>query len=68
MAVGTPRHIANTVAGILVNANLTGHDSHGVLRISMYLEWMGENRLHPTVEPKVVKETDNTLVVDGDAD
>ena len=65
MAMDTPRHIADTVAGILVNANLTGHDSHGVLRITLYLDWMRENRLHPTVEPKVVKETDNTLIVNG---
>ena len=64
-AVNTPRYIADTVAGILVKANLTGHDSHGVLRITMYLDWMDQKRLHPTAEPKVVKETDNTLVVNG---
>ncbi len=33
MTVGTPNHIAADVAEILVNANLTGRDSHGVLRI-----------------------------------
>ena len=38
LAAGTPRHIADNVAEILVNANLAGHDSHGVLRIPAYLE------------------------------
>ena len=33
VAVGATRHIADDVAEILVNANLAGHDSHGVLRI-----------------------------------
>src|SRR5262245_37901181 len=37
MAAGAPRHIADAVAEILVNADLTGHDSHGVVRIPEYL-------------------------------
>jgi LDH2 family malate/lactate/ureidoglycolate dehydrogenase len=35
MAAGTPHPIADDVAEILVNANLAGHDSHGVLRTLM---------------------------------
>ena len=31
---------AATVARRLVDANLVGHDSHGVLRVGKYLEWM----------------------------
>ena len=65
MAVDTPRHIADTVAGILVNANLSGHDSHGVLRITSYLDMMANDRLRPKVEPQVVKETDTTFVVNA---
>ena len=65
VAAGTPRHIADSVAGILINANLTGHDSHGVLRIPQYLGWISDDSLHPTAEPKEVKETANTLLVDG---
>ena len=65
MAVETPRHIADTVSGILVNANLSGHDSHGVLRITSYLDMMANDRLRPQVEPQVVKETDTTFVVNA---
>ncbi|MEZ4662376.1 MAG: hypothetical protein R2911_32905 [Caldilineaceae bacterium] len=32
-AAGTPAPIADDVSAILINANLAGHDSHGVLRI-----------------------------------
>ena len=65
MAVETPCHIADAVAGILVNANLSGHDSHGVLRITSYLDLMARDRLRPKVEPEVVKETDTTFVVNA---
>ena len=65
MAAGTPEHIADDVAGILVNANLTGHDSHGVLRIPQYLQRIEEGRLVPSAEPAVLKETPNAMTVDG---
>ena len=65
MAAGVPRHIADSVAGVLVNANLSGHDSHGVLRIPQYLGWIADGSLLPAAEPKVVKESPNSLLVDG---
>ena len=37
-AVGAPSDIAEHVAHSLVESNLMGHDSHGVLRIPSYLE------------------------------
>ena len=65
MGAGAPRHIADSVAGVLVNANLSGHDSHGVLRIPQYLGWIADGSLQPAAEPRVVKETPNSLLVDG---
>ncbi|MGQ0551017.1 MAG: Ldh family oxidoreductase [Armatimonadota bacterium] len=65
MAVGTPEHIAAVVAEILVNANLTGHDSHGVLRIPWYLETIEKGETIPDAEPVVLRETPSTLMVDG---
>ncbi len=64
-AAGTPLHIAQDVAEILVKANLTGHDSHGVLRIPGYLQGIESGGLNPTGEPTVIKETDTTLIVDA---
>ena len=65
IAGGTPRHIADDVAGILVNANLAGHDSHGVLRIPAYLNNISEGRLKPDAEPETLKETATTMLIDG---
>ena len=65
VGAGAPRHIADSVAGVLINANLSGHDSHGVLRIPQYLGWIADGSLRPAAEPKVVKETPNSLLVDG---
>jgi len=64
-AAGTPDESARTVAEHLVDANLTGHDSHGVIRIMQYLENIKEGRLFPDAIPKVVKETPTTAQVDG---
>jgi len=65
VAGGTPRHIADDVAEILINANLAGHDSHGVLRIPAYLQSISEGQIMPAAEPQVTKETANALLVDG---
>ncbi|MYF54953.1 Ldh family oxidoreductase [Candidatus Poribacteria bacterium] len=65
VAAGTSNHIADDVAEILVKAHLTGHDSHGVLRIPAYLSAIESGGIKPTAEPAVVAETDNTLRVDG---
>ena len=65
VAAGATRHIADDVAEILVNANLAGHDSHGVLRIPAYLHSIEDGGLVPNVEPEVTRETANTMFFDG---
>ncbi len=65
MAAGTPRHIADEVAEILVKANLAGHDSHGVLRVPAYLRSIAANDLNPAAEPAITRETTNLLFVDS---
>lgn len=65
MQVGAPHHIADDVARILVGANLAGHDSHGVLRLPIYLQHIQEGKLDPAAEPVVVEEDGTTLKIDG---
>ena len=65
VAAGASRHIAEDVAEILVKANLTGHDSHGVLRAPAYLRGIDAGQLKPAAEPEILAETANTLRVDG---
>jgi uncharacterized oxidoreductase len=43
---------ARTVATRLVDSNLVGHDSHGVLRVGKYLEWVRDGTLKPNTAPR----------------
>ena len=65
MAADTPHHIAEDVAEILTNANLAGHDSHGVLRLPGYLNGISNGGTQPAAEPEVSDETANTFRIDG---
>ena len=65
VAAGTPRHIADPVADILVNSDLAGHASHGVLHMPMYLRGILDGRIDPAAEPEVVKENTTVLFIDG---
>jgi uncharacterized oxidoreductase len=64
-ASGAPNDIAHIVARLLINANLAGHDSHGVLRTPMYLNRISAGRMNPAAEPTTVRETVTTIVLDG---
>ena len=62
---GAPAPIAARVAQALVQSNLKGVDSHGVLRLPQYLDQIGEGVVIPDAYPEVVRETESTAVVDG---
>ena len=64
-AAGAPRHIAEAIADALVNANLAGHDSHGVLHVSMYLSAIDSGGMDPAAEPSVVRETERTILLEA---
>lgn len=49
----------------LVGANLTGHDSHGVVRVPRYLQWLSEGDFVADRELKFVVDTPSMVVVDG---
>ncbi len=56
---------ARTIAQRLVDSNLVGHDSHGVLRVGKYLEWVRGGWLVPNAAPTVVFENAAIAIVDG---
>ena len=64
-AAGCAEKEAETVARRLVESNLVGHDSHGVLRVAKYLEWMREGWLRANEKPTIVFESDAIAIVDG---
>ena len=56
---------ARHVARHLVDANLAGHDSHGVLRIPQYVELIDAGKLRPGGQMRIVRQTAAIAVVDG---
>lgn len=64
--LGVPKEDAEIVADVLISADLRGVNSHGLIRLSSYY---GNRLLKKYMDPetpwKVVKETDNTMLIDG---
>ena len=64
-AAGCERSEATRVASRLVASNLVGHDSHGVLRVTSYVQWLQSGKVLPNVTIRVELENDVMAVVDG---
>jgi len=64
-AAGVPADEAGVVARHLVGANLAGHDSHGVLRMPQYLQYLRTGQYRAGVELAVVSETPAAVAADG---
>ncbi len=64
-AAGVPADEAALVSRSLVQANLCGHDSHGVIRLVQYVEAMGDGRLKPGAKFTMVRETPAVVAADG---
>ena len=64
-AAGSPPDIADAVSRSLVLADLSGHPSHGVMRIPDYVNYIDEGLVDPQVRPSVRHATANAVFVDG---
>jgi hydroxycarboxylate dehydrogenase B len=56
---------ARRVAENLVDANLAGHDSHGILRVLRYTHWLKEGKVRPGQAISRIFDTPAMAVVDG---
>lgn len=56
---------SHRIAAHLVEANLAGHDSHGVIRTTPYLQWLRDGKVLADRTIQVVFENDSIAVVDG---
>jgi LDH2 family malate/lactate/ureidoglycolate dehydrogenase len=65
VAAGTPPAEAEIVVRHVVNANLAGHDSHGVIQIPTYIERIKVGHIVPGARWEIVQESPTTTVVDG---
>jgi uncharacterized oxidoreductase len=64
-AAGATSEESRTVGNALAEANLEGHDSHGVVRIPQYVGWMEQRLINIGAHMKVGKETEAFAVLDG---
>ncbi|MBL8798212.1 MAG: Ldh family oxidoreductase [Planctomycetia bacterium] len=64
-AAGVPPAEATQVARSLVDANLCGFDSHGVIRVVQYIDLINQGVYQPGAQFEVIQETPAVLVVDA---
>ncbi len=62
---GATSEEAHAISANLVNSNLNGHDSHGVVRIPRYLMWEKTGNLAFGQTASVVAEAENFALIDG---
>ena len=67
-SAAVPAVEAEIVARSLVDANLRGHDSHGVLRIPQYLQMIREGKVVPGAALKIMDESPALVAADGAGD
>lgn len=65
VASGVADDEADLVAKSLVEANLCGHDSHGVMRLPYYLDCVTKGEVVPGARFEVTKESDSLVLADG---
>lgn len=65
VAAGASQDEALAISLNLVNSNLSGHDSHGVVRIPRYLMWESTDNLKFGQHADVVTDGDAFAIIDG---
>ena len=64
-AAGMPEADARLLADTLVQSDLWGHQSHGVLRLGWYLERLRNKVMNPVTQPEFVVDAGAMAVIDG---
>ena len=65
-AAGSSGEEARTIAGHLVDSNLVGHDSHGIVRVHNYVEWASGGLVVPNRHAQIVRDSGAAILVDGE--
>lgn len=63
---GVPPQDAARVAGLMVEADVFGYDTHGVFRLRQYMARLRDGGCNPTPKTEMVQETVAMGVMDGD--
>ena len=66
VACGLPDADADLAAKQMIEADLTGFDAHGIVRLGNYINWIKSGRVNPKANIKVLQRSGATALVDGD--
>jgi uncharacterized oxidoreductase len=64
-AAGSPGPEADLISARLVKANLTAHDSHGIIRLHQYMDTLRSGVIKPGRKAEVVRDNGSTAVLKG---
>jgi len=64
-AAGVNSEDAGIIANELTGANLVGHDSHGVIRLMQYVDYIEKGFMKPEGEFEVVEDRPSFAIIDG---
>ena len=62
---GTHSDDANIVVAELLDANIVGHDSHGVIRLKQYVDSLAAGEIKPGAKIQTVLATPGITIIDG---
>ena len=65
-AAGSDKKEAGIVTDHLVEANLAGHDSHGIVRVSKYVDWQAKGQVIPNRHARIVSDRGAAVLIDGE--
>ena len=63
--VGCEREEARKIGHLLIRANLRGHDSHGIVRVNRYVNWVSNGTLVPNQHVTILSDVGARLELDG---
>ena len=64
-ACGSPDEEANLVADRLVKSDLTGHPSHGISRIPLYVKMVSVDMIKPGAVPEIEIDNGSAVLING---
>jgi uncharacterized oxidoreductase len=64
-AAGCNADEAQRIGHYLIEANLVGHDSHGVIRVSTYIDFLRAGKVVPNQNIQIVFENEAIAIVEG---
>jgi LDH2 family malate/lactate/ureidoglycolate dehydrogenase len=66
LAAGLPGEDAQILATLMIEADLRGSDTHGVIRLPLYIRRLRAGGINPTPNIRVLNDRPSTALIDGD--